>query len=65
MKAPVSAIPVVNGQFELFADVSSVGLGAMLAQDGKAIAYTTRTLNSVELNYVMTQFGHWKVPSVF
>lgn len=54
-KAPVFAILEENVQFKLFTDTSSVGLGAMLARKGKAIAYASRILNSAERNYAISE----------
>lgn len=47
---PVLEIPDDSKQFELYTDASTYGLGAMLAQEVKAIVYTSRTLNNVERN---------------
>lgn len=47
-------IPTENVQFELYTDARSVRLGAML-EEGKAIAYASRILYSVERNYARTE----------
>lgn len=48
--ALVLAIPKEYEQYELYTDTSTVGLGAMLVQGGKATAYASRTLNSLKGN---------------
>ena len=40
---------------ELVVDASPVGLGAILAQEGKTIAYASRALSDVEQRYSQTE----------
>ena len=49
--APVLAIPVDEGQFDVYSDASRTGLGAVLMQHGKVIAYASRQLKDHERNY--------------
>ena len=49
--APVLALPVSNEDFTVFCDASRVGLGCVLMQSDKVIAYASRQLKKHELNY--------------
>uniref|UniRef100_A0A2C9W6D4 RNA-directed DNA polymerase n=1 Tax=Manihot esculenta TaxID=3983 RepID=A0A2C9W6D4_MANES len=49
--APVLALPVSNEDFTVFCDVSRVGLGCVLMQNDRVIAYASRQLKKHELNY--------------
>ncbi len=40
--------------FEVITDASEFALGAILLQDGKAVAYDSRALNGAEKNYHTT-----------
>ncbi|XP_073152869.1 uncharacterized protein [Henckelia pumila] len=51
MTAPVLAIPEGTGRFVIYTDASKSGLGAVLIQDGKVIAYASRQLKIHEKNY--------------
>ncbi|XP_073138485.1 uncharacterized protein [Henckelia pumila] len=51
MTAPVLAIPEGTGRFIIYTDASKSGLGAVLMQDGKVIAYASRQLKIHEKNY--------------
>ncbi|KAJ8764422.1 hypothetical protein K2173_006162 [Erythroxylum novogranatense] len=48
---PVLALPSGAGGFEVFSDVSQQGLGCVLMQHGRVIAYASRQLRSHEMNY--------------
>ena len=45
------AIPKSGEKFTIFSDASYQGLGCVLMQDGKVIAYDLRQLKPNELNY--------------
>ncbi|XP_068339011.1 uncharacterized protein [Pyrus communis] len=49
--APVLALPNNSGNFEVYSDASLNGLGCVLMQHGRVIAYTSRQLKPHEMNY--------------
>lgn len=49
--APVLALPDDSGQFEVYSDASRYGLGCVLMQNRKVIAYASRQLKPYEVNY--------------
>src|SRR5262249_59328362 len=49
--APVLSLPDGSGGFVIYADASRLGLGCVLMQHGKVIAYASRQLKDHELNY--------------
>ena len=49
--APVLTLPDNQGNFEIFSDASLKGLGCVLMQHGKVIAYASRQLKPHELKY--------------
>ena len=42
--APVLTLPVEGGRFVVYSDASRQGLGCVLMQEGKVIAYASRQL---------------------
>lgn len=55
MTAPVLACPDFSKEFVLHCDASGVGLGAILTQDDKVIAYASRSLTACERKYFPTE----------
>ena len=51
--APVLALPDAQGNFVIFSDASQKGLGCVLMQHGKVIAYASRQLKPHEQKYPM------------
>ncbi|CEP09032.1 hypothetical protein, partial, partial [Parasitella parasitica] len=52
---PTLAYPNPRLPYDLHCDASDVGLGACVVQQGRPIAYASRTLNSAECNYTTTE----------
>ena len=48
---PVLALPDVTKSFSIYCDASRQGLGCVLMQEGKFIAYASRQLKKHEVNY--------------
>ncbi|KAL4016783.1 hypothetical protein IC575_024440 [Cucumis melo] len=49
--APVLTVPDGSGSFVIYSDTSKKGLGCVLMQQGKVVAYASRQLKSHEQNY--------------
>ena len=49
--APVLVLPDIRKDFEVFCDASHQGLGCVLMQEGKVVAYASRQLRPHEENY--------------
>ncbi|GFW37201.1 retrovirus-related Pol polyprotein from transposon 297 [Trichonephila clavipes] len=47
-KAPVLKLPYFKKNFEIFTDVSSIGLGAALNQEQRPVVFASRTLRAAE-----------------
>nr|GEX09963.1 putative reverse transcriptase domain-containing protein [Tanacetum cinerariifolium] len=51
VSAPILTLPSGSGGFQIYSDVSKKGLGCVLMQHGKVIAYASRQLKTNEANY--------------
>lgn len=51
VSAPVLILPDIRKDFEIFCDASRQGLGCVLMQEGKVVAYASRQLRPHEGNY--------------
>nr|GFA14734.1 RNA-directed DNA polymerase [Tanacetum cinerariifolium] len=51
VSAPVLTLPSGSGGFQIYSDASKKGLGCVLMQHGKVIAYALRQLKPYEVNY--------------
>jgi hypothetical protein len=51
VSAPILTMPDITKSFDVYCDASKLGLGSVLMQDGKVIAYLSRQLHLHELNY--------------
>ena len=49
--APVLAQPNIDSPFDVYCDASKIGLGCVLIQEGRVIAYDSRQLKKHEVNY--------------
>jgi hypothetical protein len=48
---PVLVLPDLSKNFSIYCDASRLGLGCVLMQEGKVVAYASRQLRKHELNY--------------
>jgi hypothetical protein len=51
--APVLILPDVHKPFSVYCDASYTGLGCVLMQEGRVVAYSSRQLKIHEKNYSM------------
>jgi hypothetical protein len=49
--APVLILPDLRKNFSIYCDASRLGLGCVLMQEGRVVAYASRQLRKPELNY--------------
>ncbi|GJW81730.1 putative reverse transcriptase domain-containing protein [Tanacetum coccineum] len=58
--APILALPDGPENFVVYCDASGLGLGCVLIQRGKVIAYASRQLKIHEKNYITHDLDYWK-----
>ena len=51
VEAPVLTQPTLGREYALYSDASRIGLGCVLMQNGKVVAYASRQMKSHEQNY--------------
>ncbi|GJS83849.1 retrotransposon protein, putative, ty3-gypsy subclass [Tanacetum coccineum] len=51
VSAPILTLPSGSGSFQIYSNASKKGLGCVLMQHGKVIAYASRQLKPYEVNY--------------
>ena len=51
VEAPVLTQPTSSRDYTMYSDASRIGLGCVLIQDGKVVAYVSRRLKPHEQNY--------------
>ena len=51
VEAPMLTQPTIGIEYTVYSDASRIGLGCVLMQDGKVVAYTFRQLKQHEQNY--------------
>ena len=52
MSAPILTVPEGNEGYVVYSDASMQGLGCVLMQNGKVVAYPSTQLKPHELNYL-------------
>jgi hypothetical protein len=51
VSAPVLCLPDLEKEFQVYCDASRLGLGSVLMQGGRVVAYASRQLKKHETNY--------------
>jgi hypothetical protein len=51
MTAPILVMSVMEKSFSIYCDASGQGLGCVLMQDGRVVAYASRQLRKHKLTY--------------
>ena len=56
VEAPVLTQSTPSKEYTIYSDASRIGLGCVLMQDGKVVAYASRQLKPHEQNYPTHDF---------
>ena len=56
VEAPILTQPTLGKEYILYSDASRIGLGCVLVEEGKVVAYTSRQLKAHEQNYPTHDF---------
>ncbi|KAL5769927.1 hypothetical protein ACOSP7_014081 [Xanthoceras sorbifolium] len=59
VEAPILTQPVSGKDYVIYSDASHHGLGCVLMQEGKVVAYASRQLKNHELNYPIHDLEHY------
>ncbi|KAL5865850.1 hypothetical protein ACOSQ3_003364 [Xanthoceras sorbifolium] len=59
VEAPILIQPVSGKDYVIYSDASHHGLGCVLMQEGKVVAYASRQLKNHELNYPIHDLEHY------
>ncbi|KAL5815789.1 hypothetical protein ACOSQ3_024167 [Xanthoceras sorbifolium] len=59
VEAPVLTQPISGKDYVIYSDASHHGLGCVLMQEGKVVAYASRQLKNHELNYPIHDLEHY------